>query len=424
MNSYMSWIALGVTVLGFAGMYYLQKRKINFGWLTIIGLGLGLIIGFVFQGYTEYVTLFGQGFTRLIYVMVVPLLFFSIISSISNLNDTRKLKSLGFRSIFWLLLNTAIAATIAVIVSTTIKLGQGFTIVLPDDYVAAEIPSFTETIVNFIPSNIVSHMANNQVIPIIVFALLVGVSVVKLNMKKPDVAKIAINVFNSMNEVMGVLIKSIIKLTPYAVVSYIANIPTRDGGKDLASFIIVIVVAFALCLFQILVVDSILVKFFAKLSPKKFLKAIWPAQVVAFTSQSSIGTVPVLAEQLTDELGMNKEVVGFVTGLGANIGMPACTGMWPVLLAIFSVNALNIPFEPYQYVLLIVLTIVVGLGTAGVPGTATVAATAVLSAVGLPIEIIFVLAPISALVDMIRTVTNVTGSATATAIVAHQLVDK
>lgn len=420
MFNYMPWLALVVTLVGFGFMYVLQRKKTNFGILTIVGLVFGLIIGFLFQGNTEYVSIFGRAFTRLIYMMVVPLLFFSIVSSISKLNDITRLKTLGFKSVFWLLVNTAIASTITLVVATSIRLGEGFEIALPTDYQAMEVPSFVDTILGFIPNNILAHMSSNQVIPIIVFSVLLGISIVKVNTKNKDIAAPTISFFNSMNEVMNTLVKSIIKLTPYAVVAYIANIPTRDGGKDLASFALVILVAYLLGIFQIVVVDSILVKVFAKMSPKRFFKAIWPAQVVAFTSQSSIGTVPVLAETMTENLGLNKETVGFVTGLGANIGMPACTGMWPVLLAVFSINALGIPFEPYQYVLLVVLTLVVGLGTAGVPGTATIAATAVLSAAGLPIEIIFILAPISAIVDMMRTMVNVTGSATATAIVAKE----
>ncbi|CAM4241561.1 dicarboxylate/amino acid:cation symporter [Erysipelothrix sp. HDW6B] len=418
MSTYLPWIAFATTLVVFAFLQHLRKKRVNFGLRTIIAMGFGLVIGFVFQGNTQYVTPFGTIFTQLIYAIVAPLLFFSIISSIASLNSITRLKTLGFRSVFWLLLNTLIASTITLIVATSLKLGSGFTISLPTDYVAREVPTFIDTIVGFFPSNLVNHVAKNQIIPIIIFSVMVGVALVKFNTKDPEGASPMIQFFESANKLTYRVVKSIIALTPFAVVAYIANVPTRDGGKDLASFAMIIVIAYAISFFQAFVVHGTLISVFAKMNPIRFFKAIWPAQVVAFTSQSSIGTVPVVIEQVTTKLGVKDDIAGFVAGLGANVGMPACTGMWPVLLAVFSINALGIPFTTQQYLLLIVYTVVVGLGTAGVPGTATIAATAVLTAAGLPIEIIFVLSPISAIVDMARTMANVTGSATATVIVA------
>ncbi|QIK69749.1 dicarboxylate/amino acid:cation symporter [Erysipelothrix sp. HDW6C] len=418
MSNYLPVIALAVTLGVYGFLYYLAKKHVNFGIRTIIALGFGLVIGFLFQGSTEYVTPFGRIFTQLIYSIVAPLLFFSIISSIASLDSIKRLRTLGFSSVFWLLLNTAIASTITVLVAGGLKLGSGFNITLPTDYVAKEVPTFIDTIVGFFPSNIVRHVAENQVIPIIIFSVIIGIALVKFNTKDPEGAAPMMKFFESANKLTNTFVKSIIRLTPYAVVAYIANVPTRDGGKDLASFVFVIVIAYILSFFQAFVVNGVLIRLFAKMNPIKFFKAIWPAQVVAFTSQSSIGTVPVVIDQVTTKLGVKDDIAAFVAGLGANVGMAACTGIWPILLAVFSINALNIPFTTMQYVLLVVYTLIVGLGTAGVPGTATIAATAVLTAAGLPIEIIFVLSPISAIVDMARTMANVTGSATATVIVA------
>lgn len=418
MTDLMPWFALLAALVSFAGLYVLQKKGVDFGIRTIIGMILGLVIGFFFTGSTEYVNAFGKVYTNLIFAMVGPLLMFSIVSSIAGLNSLSRLKTLGFKSIFWLLFGTAIASTLTVIVGTTLKLGSGFSITLPSDYVAKEVPTILDTLVGFFPNNVVAHLASNQIIPVIIFALLLGIALVQLNTKNPEEASPAIKFFESMNKVVNTLVRNIIQLTPYAVVAFIANVPTRESGKDLASFAFVIVVAYILCFFQAFVVNGALVAIFARMNPIKFFKAIWPAQVVAFTSQSSIGTVPVLADRLKSELNLKGDIVGFVTGLGANMGMAACTGIWPVLLAIFSINALGLEFTTFNYITLIVLTLVVGLGIAGVPGVATIAATAVLAGANLPIEIIVVLAPISAIVDMARTMTNVTGSAAATVIVS------
>lgn len=415
------WFALATTILIYVFLFYIKKHHhVKFGTRTIIAMAFGLVIGFLFQGQTEYVSVFGRIYTRLISSVVVPLLFFSIISSIASLNNLKRLKSLGLRSVFWLLLNTFIAGIITVIVTTQMKLGSGFTINLPTDYVPREVPTFLDTIIEFFPSNIIAHAASNQVIPIIIFSVITGIALVKLNTRNEETTQPIISFFTSMSKLINEVVKMIIKLTPYAVVSYIANVPTRDGGKDLASFVIVILVSYALSFFQAFVVHGSLVKLFAKMSPVKFFKAIFPAQVVAFTSQSSVGTVPVVVEQLTNELHIDDDIASFVAGLGANVGMPACTAIWPIVLAVFSINAFNIPFTTAQYAMLIVFSVVVSFGTAGVPGTATIAATAVLTAAGLPLEIIFILAPISSLVDMARTMANVTGAATAAVIVAHK----
>lgn len=420
MTQYMSWIALAVTLASYVLLHYLRTKRINFGFRTLIAMGIGLVIGFLFQGHTEYVSPFGRIFTQLIYVIVAPLLFFSIVSSIASLETVERFRSLGLKSVFWLLLNTAIASTLTVLVATTLKLGSGFSISLPTDYVPREVPAFLDTMMGFFPSNIAKHLAENQVIPIIILALMVGAALVKFRSKDEEAAKPMISFFTSANTLTYTMVKSIIALTPLAVVSYIANVPTRDGGKDLTSFVIIIVVAYALSFFQAFIVEGLLIKVFTNISLIKFFKAIWPAQIVAFVSQSSIGSVPVVVEQVTTKLGVKDDIAAFVAGLGANIGLPACTGIWPILLGVFSINALNIPFTTLQYFLLVVYTLIVGLGTAGVPGTATIAATAVLTAAGLPIEIIFVLSPISAIVDMARTMANVTGSATATVIVASR----
>lgn len=418
MNLYLPWIALGVTLLAFAVLYMMQKRHMNFGLRTIVAMIFGLIIGFAFQGHTQYVSPFGKVFTQLIYFIVSPLLFFSIIASIAELESIKRLKTLGLRSVFWLLLNTFIASTLTVIIAGSLKLGKGFSITLPTDYVAKEVPGFVQTLTNMVPSNLVKHMANNEVIPIIVASVIIGIALLALRQRDEKGIQPMLDFFKSGNLLVNRVVKYVIRLTPYSVVAFIANVPTRDGGKDLASFMFVIVVAYVLSLIQAFLVHGTLIAVFAKMNPLRFFKAIWPAQVVGFTSQSSIGSAPVVIDQVTSKLGVQKDIASFVAGLGANVGMPACTGIWPILLAVFSINALNIPFTTGQYMMLVVYTIIVGLGTAGVPGTATISATAVLAAAGLPIEIIFVLSPISAIVDMVRTMTNVTGSATATVIVA------
>ena len=139
-----------------------------------------------------------------------------------------------------------------------------------------------------------------------------------------------------------------------------------------------------------------------------------------------MGTIPVSVKQLVSRLGVNEDIASFVAALGANLGMPACAGIWPILLAVLAINIFDIPYSIGQYVFLIVLTLIVSIGTVGVPGTSTVTTTALFTAAGLPVEIIVLLVPISSVVDMMRTAANVTGAATAAVLVAksEQLLDR
>ena len=190
------------------------------------------------------------------------------------------------------------------------------------------------------------------------------------------------------------------------------------GGNETAAQMAVLVLAYILCAIQLFVVEGVLVKLVGKLDPVRFFKGIWPAATVAFTSQSSVGTIPVTVNQLTKKLGVNEDVAAFGVSLGANLGMPGCAGIWPTLLAVFTIHLLGIEYTPVQYAFLVVLAVVVSIGTVGVPGTATITATALFAAAGLPVEAIILLSPISSIVDMARTATNVVGAAAATTLVA------
>ena len=218
------------------------------------------------------------------------------------------------------------------------------------------------------------------------------------------------------NAVTKEVINFVISFTPYAVLALIARAVSKSTIVELIPLVSVMFLAYLICLIQIFGVSSLLLKI-AGLKPLTFFKGIWPAGIVAFTSQSSIGTIPITIKQLT-KIGVNEDIASFVTSLGANLGMPGCAGMWPILLAVLAINVLNINYTLGQYLFLIVLAVVVSLGTVGVPGTATITATALFASAGLPIEIIVILAPISSIVDMIRTATNVTGASLAAILVA------
>ena len=383
--------ALAVTIVLFAVIYYLDYKKgVDFGLLTLLGTVFGIAVGLGFGNHFTYVEIFGRIYTNVLTALVVPMLLFSIIASITNLSESIHLKKIGGKSIFYLILNTAIASTITVIAAVILKVGDGFAYKVADGYQKVEVPSVVDTIVNLFPSNFATNWSEGQIIPIVVFAIIIALSYNAISKENESVKPFKAFI-DAGNQVIGQAIDWIIGFTPYAVLSFSAGAVGVEG---------------------------LLIKFVAKLSPVKFFKGIAPAQYVAFTTQSSVGTIPVTLRQLKEALGVDGDVASFTAGLGANVGMPACAGIWPALTAVFSVHMLGYHYGIAQYAFLILITLVVSVGTVGVPGTATITSTAVFAALGLPIELVVVFAPISTIVDMARTMTNVTGAATAAVITA------
>jgi len=422
----LSFTALAVAAGLFAVLAYL-KRKRHWGFgarvllATAFGIGLGLAFG---QSYTYY-ALVGTIYANLISAMVVPLLLFSIIASITNLSGLVHIKAIGWKSVLFLLLNTLTATLLTLLIALPLHIGQGFSLDAVS-YEAKTVPSATDTIVGLFPQNLATSWTNNAVVPIIVFALIVAAAYNRLVQKQketPSEKAVDVKPFKAFvdatNSVLGNAVSWIVSFTPYAVVSLIGRAVGRADVATLLPLVGVLIVAYVILALQFFGVESAFVAFIGKLSPARFFRGIAPAAVTAFTTQSSVGTIPVTISSLTKNLGVDEDVASFTAGLGANLGMPGCAGMWPTLVALFALNATGTAFTPGQYVLLVLLTLVVSIGTVGVPGTATITATALLAALGLPVETIALVAPISSIVDMGRTATNVVGAAEASLLVAR-----
>ena len=397
--------ALAVTVVLFAVIYYLDYKKgVDFGLLTLLATVFGIAVGLGFGNHFTYVEIFGRIYTNVLTALVVPMLLFSIIASITNLSESIHLKKIGGKSIFYLILNTAIASTITVIVAVILNVGDGFAYKVADGYQKVEVPSVVDTIVNLFPSNFATNWSEGQIIPIVVFAIIIALSYNAISKDNESVKPFKAFI-DAGNQVIGQAIDWIIGFTPYAVLSFLARAVGRSSVAELLPLLSTLVLSYILCAVQSFGVEGLLVKFVAKLSPIRFFKGIAPAQYVAL-------------RQLKEALGVDADVASFTAGLGANVGMPACAGIWPALTAVFSVHMLGYHYGIAQYAFLILITLVVSVGTVGVPGTATITSTAVFAALGLPIELVVVFAPISTIVDMARTMTNVTGAATAAVITA------
>ena len=414
---YLELAALATALVLFGVLAFLKKKHVSFGIRTLIATGFGVILGLVFRENFTYVAAFGTAYVHVLQAFVIPLLLFSVISSITNLGKQLSLQKVGLKSVLFLLLNTFSAAIITLIAALSLGIGKGFNYTAEVSE-AREVPTVIDTLVGLFPENIINQWASNSVVPILIFGIIIAIAYNKVAKKDESVKPFKAFV-DATNAVLGRAVSYIVSFTPYAVTALIARAVGRSNVADLLPLLGVLVLAYVLCAIQLFGVESLFVATIAKLNPLTFLKKIAPAGIVAFTSQSSVGTLPVTVSKLKEDLGVDGDVAAFTAGHGANLGMPGCAGIWPVLLAVFTINQQGINYSAGQYVFLIVLTLLVSIGTVGVPGTATITATALFAAAGLPIEMIVLFSPISAIVDMARTATNVVGAATATVLVAE-----
>lgn len=415
----MQFVAVLVTLVLFYVLYQMKKRGISFGGRVITGTIVGLILGFIFKDNTEYVSVFGSIYVNLLYAMVIPLLLTTIIRTMLNTGSLTKLRSVGLKSIGILSLHNVMGSIVGLILAVAFKIGQGVHFDVPVDSEVKEVPTVSETITNFFPSNIVSNAAEGQVVPIIIFSVLFGVATLKLiESGKEETVRPFAEFINSFAEVIFKLTSMITSLTPYAVLALMTNAVGRVDSTAIAPFILILVLNYVASVIHTFLGTGILVSSFAKVNPIAYFKKVWPVTMIGFTTQSSMGAIPANVENLREKQGVAEEIASFTAPLGATMGMPGCAGFWPVMNAIFVANMMGLGWGAGDYIKLVLIALLVSLGTVGVPGTATITTTALFAAMGLPLEMVVLLAPISTLADMGRTATNVTAANSSALIVA------
>jgi len=421
----LSLAALGVVAVLYVGLWFLARRRVDFALRTLIALGVGIGVGLLFRGGTDYLDPIGAVYLNVLTAIVAPLIVVSLLASVVGLGTTAKLKSIGLRSVFWLALSTLIAILLTLGLALAVGLGSGAGSALAsaeNENLERVVTPFTQVFIDFFPTNVVADLAANNIIPIIVFTVLIAVSYSAVARKNPELAKPFGDFVLSTRAVVYKAVGFIIRLTPYAVLALTASATDAvTANLDvLWSLLGVLGLSYAASLGHAYLVNSVLLRVFADVSPWQFFRKFFPAQATAFTTQSSVGTLPVTTSVLTGRIGVPGEIAGFTAPLGTTIGMPGCSGVWPILVSVFAINALGLDYGVVDYLVLILIALLVSFGTAGVPGTATVTATTVLVAAGLPVEVMVVTLPISALADMARTLANVTAAGVSATIVARQ----
>ena len=360
----------------------------------------------------------GQGFIRLMQMLVVPLVFCSLICGSMAIGDTKTLGKVGVKTIGFYLVTTALAVCVALGSALLINPGRG----LDMDAVqkgtvssTTEATSLVDTLLNIIPKNPVQSMANGDMLPIIVFALFVGIMLAKLGTRGSVVA----NFFSQFNDVMMEMTMAIMKMAPIGVFCLIARTFATVGFSAFAPMLKYMGnVTLALAI-QCLVVYQILLFVFTRLNPFKFIKKFLPVMGFAFSTATSNATIPMSIDTLSKKMGVSKQISSFTIPLGATINMDGTSIMQGVAV-VFIAQAYGIPLTMGNLATVVVTATLASIGTAGVPSVGLVTLAMVLNSVGLPTEGIALIMGIDRILDMIRTAVNITGDAVCTTIVCHQ----
>lgn len=356
----------------------------------------------------------GTAYINAIKMVVIPLLFFSIVSSIFSFSDPSKLKRLGLKTIGVFLLTAFIASLIGLGIGTAFNWSDSIQMSTEIDKVRV-IPSIGEVLSGFIPANVVDAMANGKVIPVVVFSVLLGFAVLRTG-KAADAFKTFII---SGNEVMASLMRIILAVTPVGVFAILAATVSQFGLETLLPLGQFILAVYLGCLIHIAVTYSSLVYVFGKMNPITFYKNIFEAQATAYSTCSSYATLPVTTKVISENLKVEKGFGSFVANIGSSANMDGCGGIYPAIAAIFIAHIYGISLDMVDYGIIVMTAVISSIGTAGVPGAALVMLTVTLNAVGLPLEGIAIVAAIDRIIDMMRTATNITGDAVTALVVAQ-----
>lgn len=410
-------IAVVLSLVSVYIIYLVKKKTGKFAYSVLTALALGLLLGFVFKENVGFMKIVGSAYMSLIKMIVVPLVMVSLITSIIRLENIKTLRTIGLKTIIVLLGTTGIASFIGVVVANILKLGKGLNFVMPEGFEVREVPEFSKVLLDMLPSNPVASIVDGKIIPIIIFSLFIAVALMLEDNKNPKLVKPFKDFLMATYGVVSRITQIILVFIPYGVFALIANAAASNGLDTIKSLLLVVVAVYVACIIQILVVHTSLITFVARKNPIEFFKAISPAQILAFTSQSSYGTLPVTIKSLTERAGVSENIASFVAPLGATIGMNGCGGVYPAIVAVFVSNLFGIEMSMYSYIMIIFTAIISSIGIAGVPGSATMSTTVVLSTLGLPIEGMAMVMSVDAINDMMRTMTNITGTSVAAVVV-------
>lgn len=413
-------------------MKQMEKKKVKFSTRMLSATGIGLVLGLLIQvvgGFPDaplevpfiaeinkWYGLFANGFMDLLKMLVIPLIFVSIMRVIINMKQGENLGKLTARTLGLLVGTTAIAAIIGLVVGNLFQLGVNSHLVAGDATIR-EVSSLVDTLRGLLPSNPIAAMADGNVVAVVIFAAFLGLATKRQTKKYYDIVKPFIDLVEAFYKIILSVAMTIIKWMPYAVIALLANTIAGRGMAAIGEaidFILATYIGVAL----MFVVHLILIAL-SGLNPFRYVKNVLDALVLAFTSRSSLGTLPVSIEKLTDNVGLDNGTATFVGSLGSNAGMNGCAGIYPALVAITVANMTGTPIDMTFIIMLVIVIALASFGIAGLPGSATMAISVVLSGMGMGeyFPLIAGIIAIDPILDMGRTMLNVNGTLTTAVLV-------
>ena len=396
---------------------FMKKIKSNLALQIFIALILAIVVGLLMGKQAAfanaYIKPFGTIFLNLLKFIVCPILLFSILAGMISMKDIKKVGSIGVKTVVYYLLTTAVAIVIGLVMGGIFK--GWFPALETTDlvYEAKEATPFMQVLVDIFPSNFLAPLVNANMLQIIVIAILVGFGIIVLGDKVAAVR----NAIEQINEVFMKVMEMILKLSPIGVFCLLTPVVAENGAKIVGSLAMVLLCAYVSYAIHAIVVYSTAVRTLGGISPLKFFKLMSPAMIFAFSSASSVGTLPLTLE-CSEKLGADREIAAFSLPLGATINMDG-TAIYQGVCAIFIAACFGIDLSFGDMATIVITATLASIGTAGVPGAGMVMLAMVLQSVGLPVEGIALVAGVDRIFDMGRTVLNITGDASCAIIVSN-----
>ena len=371
---------------------------------------------------TKYVFNLGSAiFINLLKLLIVPLVFFSLVSGISSLTSMKSLGNITFKTIGLYLGTTAIAVSLSLIIGSIFKPGSGYSSNIAPPENLPQGQGIYETILDIFPSNIIEAMANNQMLAVVFFSILFGLALNKTNHLTNNFSES----FEKFNTVFMQLVLMIISFAPIGVFCLIGKFVITDGldiFQEAFKYVLLLILVLVIHAF---ITYSFILKIFTNLNIFTFFGKMKDVAIFAFSTSSSAATIPVTLKTVQDELGVNKNVSSFVVPVGATINMDG-TAIMQGMATIFIAQMSGIDLTFFQYIQVVILAVVTSIGTAAVPSAGTITLVIILQQFGLPLEAIGIILAVDRILDMLRTSVNVTGDAAVACIVANSegLLDK
>ena len=387
---------------------------------VLIAMFLGALIGAVLyysssfsDGIKDFIfeyifKLGGEIFINLLKLMVVPLVFFSLVSGIASLSSLKSFGNIASKTIALYLLTTAIAVSISLIVGSIFQPGSGY--LMAETTALKDLPEgqgIYQTIVNIVPANIIDAMAKNQMLAIVFFSILFGLALNKTNHLTGNLSES----FEKLNTVFLQLVLMVMKFAPIGVFCLIGKFVITDGFNIFQDVFMYVILLISVLLFHAFVTYSLILRFFASINPLHFFYKMKDAAIFAFSTSSSAATIPVTLKTVNQDMGVKKDIASFVVPVGATINMDG-TALYQGVAAVFIAQAVGMDLTLANQFTIVATAVLASIGTAAVPGAGIIMLIIILEAINVPSEGIALILGVDRILDMIRTATNVTGDAT------------